>query len=447
MQYFTGQLLDCRRIVLPGDRMKYKRSVFTIVIITVLATVGVLLIYVNLTPNSPKISVIPAPDYDVRSAQFRREMSSLFGQELIPGNEITTLQNGVEIFPAMLEAIRGAEQSVNLETFVYWQGDIAVEFADALAERARNGVVVNVILDWVGSRAMDDTLVDQMEEAGVNVVRFRPLNWYSVDRVNHRTHRKILVVDGKIGFTGGVGIAEEWTGDAQDAEHFRDSHYRLTGVAARQMQAAFVENWQKSKGEILHGVKYFPPLQPTGEVVAQVVNSAPGTGGESARAMYLMAIAAARETLYIGSAYFVPDDLLVEALQAADERGVDVQILVPGEEIDTQLTRRASRAKWGPLLRSNVEIYEYKPTLYHTKVMVVDGYLSMVGSTNFDARSFRLNDEINLNVLDEDFAQTQIEAFRKDLEQTDTITYEQWKNRPLSEKLMEPFALMVSSQL
>ena len=425
--------------------MKKKILAITIAV-TMVITIGLVLLYDNLAPSAAQIKQVPEVSSDVRSAQFRREMSSLFGHGFLTGNEVQTLQNGVEIFPAMLEAIRNAEQSINFETYVYWQGDIAHEFARALSERARAGVEVNVILDWVGSQSMDPELIEMMEDAGVDVVRFRPLNWYSVDRINQRTHRKILVVDGKVGFTGGVGIAEEWTGDAQ-GDRIRDTHYRLTGVAVRQMQAAFIQNWQKAKGTILVGEKYFPALEPTGDMIAQVVTSAPGTGGESAYAMYLLAISAARESLLIGTPYFVPDDLMVEALQAADERGVDVEILVPGKEIDAMMVRRASRAKWGPLLRSNVEFYEYRPTLYHSKLLVVDNYLTIVGSTNFDARSFRLNDEVNLNVLGEDFANVQIEAFKRDLESTDTITLEQWQDRPWTEKLMEPFALFISSQL
>lgn len=423
------------------------KSVWIIVSISVLITVAVVVVYANLKPASAKLQQLPIHSHDVRSAQFERDMGLLFGPSLVGGNRIEVLHNGKEIFPAMLAAIRGAEKSINMETFVYWQGDIADEFAHALSEKAREGLEVNLVLDAVGTGKMKEGLLDEMKEAGVRCRKFRPLNWYTIDRYNNRTHRKLLIVDGKIGFTGGVGIAEEWTGDAHDSDHFRDDHYRIEGPVVGQLQSAFMDNWQKAEGNVLHGDAYFPALQPVGDLRAHSVTSSPGAGGESAYTMYLLAIMAAQESLYIGSAYFVPDQLLVDALVEAADRGVRVEIMTPGPETDSDLARAASRGKWGPLLKAGVRIHEYMPTLYHNKTMVVDGYWSMVGSTNFDARSFRLNDENNLNVLDEAFAAEQIRIFNEDLKQAELYTYEKWENRPLKDKLLEPFALMVQSQL
>ncbi len=420
---------------------------WTIVITTALVTLFAVLVYVNLTPNAPSTSELPELDYTARDAQFRREINALFGHSLVDGNRIDTLQNGVEIFPAMLEAIRGARQSINFETFVYWKGDIAREFSHALAERARAGVDVNVILDWVGSRPMDQSLIDHMSDSGVEVEIYRPLAWYSIDRVNHRTHRKILVVDGRIGFTGGVGIAEEWTGDAHDEEHYRDTHYRVEGIAVAQLQGAFNENWQKVRGEILTGERYFPPLETQGDVAAQFIASAPGTGNESARTLYLHAISAARDSLLIGTPYFVPDSLVLEALIAARRRGVDVKVLVPGRQTDSNLAHFASQCKWGEMIEEGIEIYEYRPTFYHAKLLIVDDFWVLTGSTNFDSRSFRLNDEINLNVMGEAFAREQRAAFEADLRNSIKIPYQRWANRPLRHKLVEPLALLVQGQL
>ncbi len=237
---------------------------------------------------------------------------------------------------------------------------------------------------------MDDDLLQRMKDAGVEILKYHPLHWYHLARMNNRTHRKLLVIDGKIGFTGGVGIADNWLGDAQDAEHWRDSHFRIEGPAVAQMQAAFIDNWIKTSGEVLHGEDYFPPLEPAGEHYAQVFKSSSSEGSESVRLMYLLSIASARKNVYIANAYFVPDDLSVQTIVRALQRGVKVKILLPGTRIDTEPVRRASRARWGDLLEAGAEIHEYQPTMYHCKVMIVDDVWVSVGSTNFDSRSFRL---------------------------------------------------------
>jgi cardiolipin synthase len=363
------------------------------------------------------------------------------------GNSVTPLVNGDRIFPDMLRAIRGAQKTITFETFIYWSGSIGKEFADALAERAKAGVKCHVLVDWLGSKSMKEEYVEQMQRAGVQVMRYHPLKWFNAWRINHRTHRKLLVVDGKIGFTGGVGIADEWLGDAQDADHWRDSHFRLEGPAVAQMQSAFMDNWMKTHEEVLHGPDYFPALEQAGSCKAQVFMSSPAEGSESVRLMYLMSIACARKSVRISNAYFVPDDLSVQTLVEAAKRGVKVEVILPGKHIDTHLVRRAGRSRWGPLLEAGVEIYEYEPTMYHCKVMVVDDRWTTVGSTNFDNRSFRLNDEANLNVLDPDFARSQADLFERDKARSRRVTFETWRNRPWTEKLKEHTAGLLRSQL
>jgi cardiolipin synthase A/B len=365
----------------------------------------------------------------------------------VAGNRIEALQNGDEIFPAMLAAIRGARHTINFESYIYWSGDIGRMFADALAERARAGVQVRVLLDWLGSQKIEDQLLDEMRDAGVQIFLFHPLAWYDIVRVNNRTHRKLLVVDGRIGFTGGVGIADKWQGHAQDADHWRDSHYRAEGPVVTQMQATFIDNWTKVSGKVLHGPEYLPDVAAVGDTRAQMFSSSPDGGAESMQLMYLLVIAAATRSIDLANAYFVPDELTSDALVAAMKRGVRVRLVLPGPIIDADVVRRASRSTWGPLLAAGAQIYEYQPTMYHCKVMIVDGLLVSVGSTNFDPRSFRLNDEANLNVYDRAFAATQERVFEQDIGRSKRVTLADWDNRPWHEKLMERAAGLLNAQL
>ena len=385
--------------------------------------------------------------YGVSDPQFRRELGTLLGPPIIDGNRIKNLENGSQIFPAMLEAVRSAKTSINFETYIYWSGDVGDQFADALAERARQGVKVHVLLDWVGSQKMEESLITELKTAGVKVERYHPLRWYNLGRINNRTHRKLLVVDGRLGFTGGVGIADQWSGNAEGPEHWRDSHYQLEGPAVAQMQAAFMDNWIKTTGNVLHGEAYFPELEPMGNALGQVFTSSPSGGGDSMQLMYLLSIAAAERTIDLSAAYFVPDQLTRKALRMALDRGVRLRIIVPGKHIDAQLVRQASRAQWGELLEAGAEIHEYEPTMFHCKTLIVDSQLVSVGSTNFDNRSFRLNDEANLNVYDKQFAEQLEDVFEADLGRSKRITFEMWKKRPLRQKMMEKLSSLVSSQL
>ena len=371
----------------------------------------------------------------------------MLGPGIVPGNKVEALLNGERIFPAMLDAIKGAKRSITFETYIYWSGSIGREFADALSERARAGVKVHVLLDWLGSVKMEQHFIDEMKDAGIEVERYHAPTWWQLARLNNRTHRKLLIVDGAVGFTGGVGIADPWRGQAQDPEHWRDSHFRIEGPVVAQVQATFMDNWTKATGRVLHGDDYFPPLEAKGEQRAQMFSSSPSAGSDRMHLMYLMAITAAARTIRLSTPYFVPDELSEQALIAAARRGVKVQLIVPGKEIDTDVVRGASRSRWGPLLEAGIEFYEYQPTMYHCKVLLVDEFLTSVGSTNFDNRSFALNDEANLNVFDAAFAARQVEVFEQDLERAQRVTLEQWRNRPLSEKLIEPLMAMTSPAL
>jgi cardiolipin synthase len=385
--------------------------------------------------------------YAVADPQFRREMGVMLGPGIVPGNLVEDLENGEEIFPAMLEAIRAAQKTITFETYIYWSGDIGTRFADALVERARAGVAVKVMVDWAGSMKMEDALLQRLKDAGVEVHQYRPLKWYNLGRLNNRTHRKLLVVDGSVAFTGGVGIADQWEGHAQDPEHWRDLHFRIRGPVVAQVQAAFNDNWIKTTGVVLNGEDYFPPLERVGEMDAHMFIASPAGGSESMHLMYLMAIAAAERSIDLEAAYFVPDELIIKALVAARLRGVRVRVIVPGKHIDSDTVRLASKAHWGDLLLAGVEIHEYQPTMMHNKLLVVDGLMVSVGSTNFDLRSFRLNDEASLNVYDPAFAARMTEVFEADLKPTVRFDYEKWKARPLKEKLFERFILPLKSQL
>ena len=414
---------------------------------SIVATVIVTLVVMNLMPAEKRIEHRVERRYDTGSPDYYRSLGVLLGPPVVSGNRIEALQNGDEIFPAMLSAIRGAKRSINFESYIYWSGDIGKKFADALDERAKAGVQVRVLLDWLGSQKIDKNLIDGMRSAGVDIRLFHPLSWYDIKRVNNRTHRKLLVVDGRVGFTGGVGIADKWQGHAQDAEHWRDSHYRAEGPVVAQMQATFIDNWTKVSGDVLHGPDYLPDVEPVADMRAQMFSSSPQGGAESMQLMYLLVIAAATKSIDLSSAYFVPDDLTSDALVTAMKRGVRVRLVLPGPIIDTDVVRRASRSTWGPLLQAGAQIYEYQPTMYHCKVMIVDGLLVSVGSTNFDPRSFRLNDEANLNVYDAAFAARQERVFERDIAQSRRVTLAEWEHRPWHEKLLEHAAGLLHTQL
>jgi cardiolipin synthase len=358
--------------------------------------------------------------YSARSPEFHQSAGSLLGPNFVGGNSISTLVNGDEIFPAMLSAIRSAKRSINLETYIFWDGEVAREFTAALSERARAGVHVNMILDAQGTQKMGIANKKQLQDAGVEIIKYHSVLWPDPRRYNKRTHRKLLIIDGRIAFIGGAGIADQWAGDADSTKHWRDNHYKVMGPVVAQLQASFISNWIKTRGNVLHGDDYFPPLQDSGSLEAQVVRS--GAHYENLDLLYLLAIASAKKSLRIENAYFLPDDLTRKELMEAAKRGAKVEIIVPGRKIDQKLVRAASRRRWPDLLKAGIKIYEYQPTMIHVKLMIVDDKFVSVGSGNFDNRSIRLNDEANLDVLDSDFAAQQIHLFEIDKRRSHEIT-------------------------
>ena len=418
-----------------------------ILVLTVVTTFVATMLVLNVSAGEKKMQQQLPRLYSTADPPFQRAMGSLLGPGIVPGNEVRALLNGDEIFPPMLTAIGSAQRSITFETYIYWSGDIGQKFADALSERARAGVKVHVLLDWVGSAKIEERYLQSMAAAGVQVRKFHQPKWVDLARLNNRTHRKLLVVDGRTGFTGGVGIAPLWTGYAQDADHWRDTHFQVEGPVVAQMQATFLDNWLKVTGEVMHGDAYFPALQPAGTLRAQMFSSSPSSGSESMQLMYHIAITAAAKSIDLSVAYFVTDDLTRQLLFDALKRGVRVRLITPGKIIDTKVVRAASRGNWGPLLQAGAEVHEYQPTMYHCKVMIVDQLMVSVGSTNFDNRSFRLNDEANLNVYDAAFAARQTGVFEQDLTQSRQVTLAQWEARPMKEKIMERMALLLQSQL
>lgn len=434
------------RTIPEGGQVKRHSHILHIVIAIVVTIIATLLV-ANFNEGEKKIQTQVESLYAVTDPQFLRSMGVLLGPTIMEGNKVEHLENGREIFPSMLAAIRSAKHTITFETYIYWSGHIGKAFSDALSERARAGVKVHVLLDWIGSAKMDDEMLARLRDSGVEVERYHEPHWANLTRMNNRTHRKLLVVDGQVAFTGGVGIADHWDGDAQDKDHWRDSHFRVEGPAVSEFQAVFLDNWIKANGRVLHAAEYFPHIEPKGKILAQMFSSSPTGGSESMHLMYLLSIASARKTILLANSYFVPDDLSVDALVAAARRGVKIRIVTPGKYIDTEIVRRASRARWGKLLEAGIEIHEYQPTMFHCKIMIVDGFLVSTGSTNFDNRSFRLNDEANLNIYDAKFAEEMTAEFEQDVARSRRITLEEWKSRPLQEKVFEHAMSLFGKQL
>jgi len=374
------------------------------------------------------------PDYGVDSAEFRRSLDVL-GTEMVPHNRAVLLQNGDEFFPAMLAAIRSARESVNVEMFIFNEGEVAGEFARAMAEKARQGVEVRLLLDDWGSHP--GALEQLMDEAGVKLRWYKPLKIYSIYKVGNRTHRKILTVDGRIGFTGGVGIDDRWKGSARNPDEWRETMIQVEGPVVSQLQAIFMEDWVHTTGEVLHGAEQFPSIPRAGDVLAQAIAASRADPSSMAKLLYYMGIQAAKKRIWIESAYFVPDRQIRQGLIAAVARGVDVRVLVPGKNIDIPIVRMASQFHYGELLDGGVRMYEYLPTMMHNKVMVVDGIWSTIGSINFVNRSMKKNAEANVAVYDRAFAELVEKMVAADLEKSELITKKKWKKRGVLARLGE----------
>jgi cardiolipin synthase len=387
-------------------------------------------------------------ELEVGSAGFLRATEAITMAPITHGNDIELFINGAQIFPAMIETMQRAERTLNFLSYLYWSGEIGSEIAATLCERAKAGVEVNVLLDAVGSAKMDRRLIRDMDESGVHFAYFRPPKPYAMRRLNNRTHRKLLIADGKVGMTGGVGIADQWTGDAQDPDHWRDTHVRVRGPIVRGLQGAFAENWLEATGDVLVGPAYLPELEPVSDDGAmQVVRSTANVGDTNVEALYFLAIACARASLHLTSAYFAPRPAFVEALADAAERGVDVRVLVPGAHIDKELVRQAGRAVYEELLDAGVQVFEYCPTMIHAKTLTIDGVWSSIGSVNFDNRSFQLQDEVTLCVCSREFAGRLDEQFERDLERSERIQLERWNGRPRAARVSEAVTKVARREL
>jgi cardiolipin synthase A/B len=384
----------------------------------------------------------------VGSEEFLRLTEALGGAPVHRGSRVRLLVNGDETFPAMLETIRSARRSLALLSYIYWTGAIAEGVADAVAERAAAGVECRLLLDAFGARRMPERLVERMRGAGARVEWFRPLRPATLRRANNRTHRRVLVADGRIGMTGGVGIAEEWTGNAQDPGHWRDDHALIEGPAVRPLLGAFAQNWLEATGEPLGGRDFLPPLEPLpGGVPAQVLASSPGTAVCGAEVAFYFALAGAAESIDIQASYFAPPSAFVEALARAAGGGVRVRAMTSGRYPESPMVRAAGRRSYGDLLAAGVEIHEYDRTVLHAKTMVVDGIWSVVGTANFDHRSLGLNDEIALGVQDRGLAGQLTECFEADLADCRRIDAERWRRRGALRRAREQLAYAAGQQL
>jgi cardiolipin synthase len=381
------------------------------------------------------------PDYGVASPEFLRSLAGL-KNGMLDGNAVTLLENGDGLFPDLLRAIAGAQESVNVELYIFSDGEIGRRIADALIERARAGVGVRVLVDALGARL--GGLADEMRTAGVNFRIYKPVRIYSLARIGHRTHRKIVTIDGRIGYCGGFGFDDRWRGDARSERQWRDLAVRVDGPAVRQFQRIFMEDWVNTTGEVLAGNAQFPVLKPVGDVLVQVISSSRNDQSSMSKLMLYMAIQAARSAITIENAYFVPDAQIRRALIRAARRGVAVRIVVPGSSMDIPAIRRASQYHYGELLDAGIAIYEYQPTMLHSKAMVVDGVWATVGSINFDTRSMRKNAEANVVVYDTRFAAQLNAVFSQDVERSVRLTKRLWAKRGVLERVRELFASFFS---
>jgi cardiolipin synthase len=408
------------------------------------SSLATLFIARNFFPPEKKVRNRITADYQPGDETFVRTMGNMLGPPLVEGNKVTVLQNGDEIFPAMLRAIRSAERTITFENFLFREGEVSDEFAEALAERARAGVTVHFLQDALGCDCVRGRAIRLLRRSGVHVEIFRFVHFATI---NFRTHRKILVVDGKLGFIGGVGIADDWKGDGCTPTLWRDTHYRVDGPAVGQLQQAFMDNWLETRAELLHGDAYFPKIEPAGEHLCQAFKSSAGEGSDSARLMLLVSIAAARKIIRIANAYFIPDDLCRRTLLEALQRGVRVEIITPGTDTDSQIVRAVGKTRWKPLLEAGARFYEYQPARFHCKYLLVDDCWASVGSANLDNRSLSLNEESNLNVLDKEWVEAHARIFDEDKKHSREITLRDWRRRPLFEKLGGRLASIFRQQM
>jgi cardiolipin synthase len=383
----------------------------------------------------------------VESDEFLTTIAGATGSQFIEGNDIAILNNGDEFFPVMLAEIEKAQLSITMEAYIYWAGEIGAKFADALSARARAGVRVKILLDAIGSSDIGDEIVQILEKAGCQIAWYNPIRWYTLGRINHRTHRKSLIIDGRVAFTGGAGIADEWLGHAQDEHHWRDIQIRLEGPAVMPLQTGFAQNWLECTHELVSGPAYYPLSEPAGGLSVLTLMSSPVTGSSNARTLYYLSITSARRSIHIANPYFVPDPAALDTLIDAKKRGVDVRIMVAGDKNENWLSRRNAVRLYGRLLEARVEILEYEPTLLHHKTMVVDGLWATIGTTNFDSRSFAHNEENNVCFYDRRLAQELDAIFADDVKRCTRIELQAWRRRGWFWKTQEVIASFLQEQV
>ena len=412
----------------------------------VLAVLGIIAVFCVFFIRRHVIEYHLEHTFGVSDPEFFGSALALTDPVPLPGNKVELLQNGDEYFPAMLKAIRAAQKTINYESFILYSDSIGTQFRDALCERARAGIEVRVLVDGIGSGwSLNNSDVKMMQQAGCKFAYYHPTHSLRVDRTNRRSHRRILVIDGKVGFTGSVGFSEKWSGHAQDKNHWRDMQARMEGPLVAKLQSAFQEHWLKTFGEALSGAGQFPSQNSAGDLKAQVVTS---HSFSMAPVPLLQAVAftAATKRLWITNAYCTPTDDQVEQLVKAVERHVDVRLLLPGPNDDQPLTKSAGRSAYGKMLEGGVKIFEYQPSMVHEKSMVVDGLFAMFGSSNFDARSSEINEELDVVVYDQSFGREMESVFEKDLTQAKEYTLQDFQKRSLWERATEWFMIPFRSQ-
>lgn len=383
----------------------------------------------------------------VGTREFLDTMAGAAGIPFVGGNALKLLNNGDRFYPAMLEAIEAAEKSITIEAYIYWAGDIGLTFAKALAAAAQRGIRVKILLDAVGSSTIGNDILGILKKGGCHLAWYNALRLTTLRRINNRTHRKSLIIDGAVGFTGGAGIADHWTGDAHDDKHWRDLQIRIDGPAVRPLQTGFAQNWLEATGELVTGPDFYPELHAAGDLHLQTIMSSPETGASTVRVMYCLAMSAARTSIDIANPYFVPDHVSIDLFRDAVKRGVRVRVMVAGVSNDTWITRLNSMRLYGALLDAGVELYEYNRTMMHHKIMIVDGFWSTVGTANFDNRSFSHNEESNVCLCDPDFARELSETYEQDAQVCERVTKEAWQKRSVLRKGAEALASFFQDQV
>jgi cardiolipin synthase A/B len=383
--------------------------------------------------------IVTASSAPLESEEFQRMLAGLANATISVNNRVHVLTNGEVFYESELDAIRSARHNINIEAYIFQKGRIASRFIEALIERAQAGVRVNLVIDAIGSFATWDSYLKRLREAGARVERYHPIRWYTLPRINNRTHRTLMIVDGRVGFAGGAGVADHWLYGRRKSSRWRDTMVCIEGDAVADLQSTFIENWLEASGEVLALPEYFPASEAAGQTKAMVVDSSPSVGGSTrARLLFQTLLASARKSVYISTPYFLPDrSARKEMVRAIKERGVEIKIITPGKHADHLLTRTSSRRLYGELLRAGAQIYEYIPAMMHVKVMIVDDAWTVVGSTNFDNRSFGLNDEVNLASFDLELAERLKEDFAHDLADSLSVTYDDWKRRSVFERAHE----------